>query len=113
VSIYEAMIEHINKYGITKINVWPNENNQCCMLGVLSIVTGSEDPYEIKANVDELVDLSSKGLLEEFGPDSILTGPHRADATYIHSYNDAIIKGDKEKAIAILEEAEEMRKAKG
>ena len=112
-SIYTEMIEYIDEHGIINLRTQPYEENRaCCMLGVLSLVTDSEDPYEVdESEVPELIGLSREGLFEEFGPDSIWTEHPKDGYQMIYGYNDAIINGDKEKAIAVLEKAEAIRKA--
>jgi hypothetical protein len=116
-SIYTDMIEIIKKYGIATDEAYNSDTDNCCMLGVKALAQGT--PLEDVKNqiniwntdgIKELAQLSKEKYFEEKGHRAIFNNPDYSD---VYSYNDSIIRGDVDKAIAILEEAEEMRKAKG
>lgn len=106
-SIYTEMIEYIKVHGIAIANPEPDDTGQCCMLGVKSVILEDNDPYNAE-NIPELTFLSKEKLI---AIDYRWLEKSHDDDDWIYSYNDLVIKGDTDKAIALLGEAEEIRKA--
>lgn len=105
-SIYTDMIEYIKVHGIAIADPTPDANGQCCMLGVKSVILEDDDPYNAES-IPELTFLSKEKLIAiDY---RWLEKPQPDDDDWVYNYNDLVIKGDTDKAIAILKEANELR----
>ncbi|AWN03969.1 hypothetical protein PBI_PEREGRIN_133 [Rhodococcus phage Peregrin] len=112
-SIYTDMIYIINERGLTT-GTPLNEAGQCCLLGAKALAQGtSEDEVINNVNVfngdgiEELVAICSdrRNYRKAFNN-------NRQSYTYVWAYNDEFLLEDTEAAIALLEEAESLRRNK-
>lgn len=113
-SIYTDMIAHIEANGIGVRELEASPGNPCCLFGVRNTVTNlapNESLYHTN-DIPELVSVVKKYIPKQT-VDFFTLGATKNDSfsdyRWVYIYNDCIIKGDKDHAIRLLEDAEKLR----